>query len=690
MTAPVNGIAVVGEVLAGKYRVDKILGIGGMGMVVAATHLEIDQRVALKFMLPSTHEVPEASARFLREARAAGRLNSEHVCRVIDVGRFDNGAPYIVMEYLQGENLAVRLRRRGPMRVPDGVDLILQAIEGLAEAHAHGIIHRDLKPDNLFLAKRNDGGAIVKVLDFGISKVAVTGVATGTGDIMGSPAYMAPEQMQSSRDVDQRADVWSLGVVLYQLVTGTLPFHGDSLPLLCMHVVNDAPKPMGAIRGDLPDGFEAAVLRCLCKEPSDRYADVGAMAEALAPFGPKHATTSVSRIQVVLRRVRVGSASTISHEFSTIDPTLDHEQDPQRLPESPVLPQATSTVGSPRLVDRRAGADAGSAGYGSDPEHEDSLPQATSNIRSPGVGDRRAGRDDASAGYGSDHGHEDSLPQDRSNIRSPGVVDRRAGADAGGAGYGSYRLEDSPRQATPNIGSPGVVDRRAGADAGSAGYRSDRRLEDSTAEPGPAALLKVTTLGGTSGQALARHRRGSAARPWRLLGGVGVGIGLVALVAVVAWRSGGAGDAVREVPVAGTPVIAPLAPSAAPAAVAPVPPATSAAPAAVVPVAASVPPAPEASPPRAAGSAGAPAIAVEPGAAPVAEPAARAADVAGTPTPAASLKRKPPRPHRVPGSAARPAAGSGANASAGSGSAAAPNDNNDDKWTHMTHDEAKP
>ncbi|HEY0189978.1 MAG TPA: serine/threonine-protein kinase, partial [Kofleriaceae bacterium] len=224
-----RGLAQVGDVLAGKYRVDKILGIGGMGMVVAATHLEIDQRVALKFMLPSSAESSESAMRFLREARAAGRLNSEHVCRVSDVGRFDSGAPYIVMEYLQGDNLGAILRKRGPLRVAEAVDYILQGIEGLAEAHAHGIIHRDLKPDNLFLHKRNDGGFSVKVLDFGISKISVEGLSTKTGDIMGSPAYMAPEQMESTRNVDHRADVWSLGVVLYQLVVGKPPFHGDTL-----------------------------------------------------------------------------------------------------------------------------------------------------------------------------------------------------------------------------------------------------------------------------------------------------------------------------------------------------------------------------------------------------------------------------------------------------------------------------
>ena len=347
-----RGLAQIGDVLAGKYRVDKILGIGGMGMVVAATHLEIDQRVALKFMLPSS-ESPESELRFLREARAAGRLNSEHVCRVSDVGRFDSGAPYIVMEYLQGENLGAILRKRGPFRVSEAVDYILQGIEGLAEAHAHGIIHRDLKPDNLFLHKRNDGGASVKVLDFGISKISVESMSTRTGDIMGSPAYMAPEQMESTRNVDHRADVWSLGVVLYQLVVGKAPFHGDTLPLLCMHVVNDEPTPMTEIRGDLPEGFEDVVMKCLRKEPVDRYADVGELAQALAPFGPKTASVSASRIQIVLRRqTSRDSTAAISTEFSTVPP---EELEPARVPvmRMPTAPprEATDVQRHRRAVD---------------------------------------------------------------------------------------------------------------------------------------------------------------------------------------------------------------------------------------------------------------------------------------------------------------------------------------------------
>jgi serine/threonine protein kinase len=341
-----DGIAAVGDVLAGKYRVDKILGIGGMGMVVAATHLELDQRVALKFMLPSAAEQPETAARFLREARAAGRLNSDHVCRMVDLGRLESGAPYIVMEYLQGENLAALLRRHGPLRVEDAVDYILQAVEGLAEAHAHGIVHRDLKPDNLFVHRRNDGGTVLKVLDFGISKISLNGVSTRTGDIMGSPAYMAPEQMESTRSVDQRADVWSLGVVLYQLVTGRPPFHGDTLPLLCMHVVNDDPAPVSTIRGDLPDGFEAAVMRCLHKDPDHRYPDVGELARALAPFGPSNASTSASRIQIVLSRTgRHDSAAAISTAGVVGAPLAGPAHDSDRIPPNTLVATSGQSLG---------------------------------------------------------------------------------------------------------------------------------------------------------------------------------------------------------------------------------------------------------------------------------------------------------------------------------------------------------
>ena len=295
-----KGFANVGDVLAGKYRVDKILGIGGMGMVVQAMNLDIDQKVALKFMLPQALESAEASARFLREARAAGRLTGEHICRVTDIGRFSTGAPYIVMEYLEGYDLMTLLKRRGPLQISEAVDYILQACEGMAEAHAVGIVHRDLKPDNLFLATRVDGTKIIKVLDFGISKAAVTGLATKTGDVLGSPAYMAPEQMQSTKDVDARADIWSLGVVLHQLVSGKLAFHGDTLPQLCMAVMNDPAKSLSELRKDVPPPLADAVLKCLEKERAHRYADVCEFAQAIAPFGGPTAIGAVTRVRSLL------------------------------------------------------------------------------------------------------------------------------------------------------------------------------------------------------------------------------------------------------------------------------------------------------------------------------------------------------------------------------------------------------
>jgi serine/threonine-protein kinase len=333
-------IAQIGDVLAGKYRVDKILGIGGMGMVVAATHLDLEHRVALKFMLPQAAESHEATKRFMREARASTALSGEHICRVIDLGRLDNGMPYIVMEYLEGYDLQSLLKRRGPLKLSDAVDYVLQACEGMAEAHMHGIVHRDLKPGNLFVTKRADGSPLVKVLDFGISKAAMGGMnATRTGDVMGSPAYMSPEQMESTKDVDQRADIWSLGVILYQLVTGRTPFQADTLPGLCLRVMNDPPDPIEALRADLPFGFSEAVMRALEKDRRRRYNDVGEFASMLGPFGGDTASYSVTRIWGVLHPPEPSSRSSFpdtdvvptqigseSMEIVVAQPTADHRQ----------------------------------------------------------------------------------------------------------------------------------------------------------------------------------------------------------------------------------------------------------------------------------------------------------------------------------------------------------------------------
>ena len=241
-----------GDVLVGKYRVERVLGSGGMGVVVAAHHLQLDEKVALKFLRPEALENAEHVARFDREARAAVKIKSEHVARGIDVGKLESGAPYIVMEYLEGGDLSAMLEKSGPLRFDQAVDFVLQACEAIAQAHALGIVHRDLKPSNLFCIQRPDGQLSIKVLDFGISKTTSTS-ASGSGSrdmgmtrttaIIGSPIYMSPEQMKSSKGVDSRTDIWSLGVILYELLTGRVPFEADTVTELAIRVATEPTPP---------------------------------------------------------------------------------------------------------------------------------------------------------------------------------------------------------------------------------------------------------------------------------------------------------------------------------------------------------------------------------------------------------------------------------------------------------------
>ncbi len=292
-----------GQILGGKYRVDRVLGAGGMGMVVAATHLQLDERIAIKFLLPEALANPEAVARFGREAKAAVKIRGEHVARVIDVGTFENGAPYMVMEHLDGRDLASLIHERGAMLPSDAVDAILQACEALAEAHALGIVHRDLKPANLFMTRRPDGTPSVKVLDFGISKLTAPGAdhsMTKTTAIMGSPLYMSPEQMTASRQVDARTDIWALGVVLYELLTGRVPFRAETLPEICGLILTAAPSPVRDFSPGVPEGLQAVVLRCLEKDRERRFYNVSQVAQALAPFGSRATSRSVERISRIL------------------------------------------------------------------------------------------------------------------------------------------------------------------------------------------------------------------------------------------------------------------------------------------------------------------------------------------------------------------------------------------------------
>jgi serine/threonine-protein kinase len=287
-----------GVILAHKYRVERVLGQGGMGYVVEAKHIALDERVALKFLLPEYAQHPEAATRFLREARAAVKIKSEHVARVSDVGTLDSGAPYMVMEFLDGSDLARMLKDRGVLSVDDAIDYILQAGEAIAEAHSYGIVHRDIKPANLFLARRPDGTPLVKVLDFGISKMmgSSEGALTRTSTAMGSALYMSPEQMQETRAVDQRTDIYSLGVALFELLAGKQPFYAETLPQLCAEVLTGKPRPLREFRPDLPEDLARRIELAFERDKGRRYQSVAELALALAPYAPARAQGSLERI----------------------------------------------------------------------------------------------------------------------------------------------------------------------------------------------------------------------------------------------------------------------------------------------------------------------------------------------------------------------------------------------------------
>jgi serine/threonine-protein kinase len=301
----VGSIPDVGDLLAGKYRIERMIGEGAMGTVFAATDEALGRRVAVKTMWQRHADSPDLVARFVNEARAAARIESEHVARIFDVGRTARGSPFIVLELLNGEDLARTLASRWPLPVSESTGWILQALEATAEAHSLGIVHRDLKPGNLFLARRRDGTSIIKLLDFGISKdqgVPRLGPAiTVTAAMVGSPAYMAPEQLRDARTVDARADIWALGVVLYELVTGALPFNASNMADLCVAILERSPTSVRSHRRDAPPELDDVIRRCLEREPDSRFPDVAALASALVPFGPPGSDAAAERVRTILR-----------------------------------------------------------------------------------------------------------------------------------------------------------------------------------------------------------------------------------------------------------------------------------------------------------------------------------------------------------------------------------------------------
>ena len=334
-----------GDLIAGKYRVEEVLGAGGMGVVVAARHITLPQRVAIKILRPKAMAIPDARARFLREAQAAVTIQSEHVARVVDVGSLDDGVPYMVMEHLTGSDLSRILEHRGRLPVEDAIDYVLQAGVALAEAHTLGIVHRDLKPGNLFLTQRPDGAPFVKVLDFGLSKMSladegVDGAMTATTVVVGSPFYMSPEQLRSLKNVDTRTDLWSAGVILYELIAGRRPFDGPSVTAICACVVADPPAPLAGVGAEVPPGLEPVILRCLEKDPARRYQSMAELARALAPFAPARSLASIERIEGTERAAASGAGPQLPIgpiDVSDAAMTLMLEDRGSRLPALPAV-----------------------------------------------------------------------------------------------------------------------------------------------------------------------------------------------------------------------------------------------------------------------------------------------------------------------------------------------------------------
>ncbi len=340
MNGPASGgsrlaLPAPGEIIAAKYEVIRVLGAGGMGVVVLARHIQLGQHVALKFMHGLVAPDSTAVERFLREARAVVALSSEHVARVVDVGTLDSGAPYMVMEYLAGRDFGEVLQEGGAMAISDAADAVLQACDALAEAHALGIVHRDLKPSNLFVTTRRDGTPLVKVLDFGISKSTelVSGAAgnglTSSGTVMGSPGYMSPEQVRSTKSVDPRSDVWSLGVILYEFLSGVSPFAGDTIGETFARILSEPPASLRKRRPDVPPALEALILRCLQRDLARRVQSVGELARLLVPFGSRDAAVTAERI------LRMAAARPPMRSETVIAPGVDGTAFPPRLDTAP-------------------------------------------------------------------------------------------------------------------------------------------------------------------------------------------------------------------------------------------------------------------------------------------------------------------------------------------------------------------
>jgi serine/threonine-protein kinase len=314
-----------------------------MGVVFEATHVTMNQRVAIKVLQPLVARVAGVVSRFEREARAAGRLRGPHVARVTDVDVSPGALPYMVMELLEGHDVGVELEQRGPLPIVEAVEIVRQACHGITEAHLAGIIHRDLKPANLFLCEQ-DGERVVKLLDFGISKLAdEASKLTSTELTVGTLLYMSPEQVRSAKDVDARTDIFALGVIMHELLAGAPPFVG-SAPAVAVAIATDEATSLSELRSDVPEALAAIVRKAMSKRPSDRYDDVPAFAAAIAPYGAPASATSSARFLANARAASSPSLVPPPARVSAGTAELEHAE--TEIGMAPLAPATSPAIGA--------------------------------------------------------------------------------------------------------------------------------------------------------------------------------------------------------------------------------------------------------------------------------------------------------------------------------------------------------
>ncbi|MFO0555384.1 MAG: serine/threonine-protein kinase [Polyangiaceae bacterium] len=330
-----------GEVLDRRYRVERVLGRGGMGTVLLATHLDLDEPRAIKLMHSDRAREPKAAERFVREAKAASRISSRYVAKVFDLGKLTDGMPFIVLEYLPGHDWKAELDRRGVLSVGDALGVILQVLRGLGVAHGLGIVHRDLKPSNLFLVSSDAsrGGldrSLTKIVDFGVAKLksaTATGEVTTDSDVIGSPLYMAPEQIRSTRHVDERADLWSVGAILYRFLTGKHAFERPTVADIMVAALTEMPVSPELVKPHIPTELAAAVLACLSKSPEDRPRSATAL-EALL----------LGAVDDDIAAYALRFVSELERELPAMS-----SREPERVPSDPAWHDSERTVTSPAM-----------------------------------------------------------------------------------------------------------------------------------------------------------------------------------------------------------------------------------------------------------------------------------------------------------------------------------------------------